>query len=224
MSEKEIVISAKSLEDGREEASSRMGVDENRLGFEELESGGVMKLLSNKKKFRFYISNERVQEGEDKSPEEILKDILSYIGIEVGIRIEKRDNEELLIIDAGKYDALLIGKKGRTLDAIQHILARIHNGKKTSENRVVVDVNGYRKKREDRLGFRAISVSKQVLRTGNEAISFPMSASERKIVHQKINEIDGVSSFALGTGFLKRVVIAAVDDGHIRRGRLRTPR
>ncbi len=217
MPNKEIIVSARSLEEGKKEASYRMGVDENTLDFEELESGSMMKLLSNKRRYRFFLRKEKTGDGDRKTPAEILKDILSFMGIEAGMRIEKLENEELLVIDAGKYDALLIGKKGRTLDAIQHIVARIHSGKNSNETRIVVDVSGYRKRREERLKFKALTVSKQVLKTGNEAISIPMSASERKIVHQKINEIEGVSSFAVGNGFLKRIVIAPLDDGHIRR-------
>jgi spoIIIJ-associated protein len=112
------------------------------------------------------------------------------------------------ILDGSEDDmALLIGKHGQTLDAIQE-LARQAIGRRLDERiRVIVDVEDYRKRREARLEERAREVAERVLRDGGEEELEPMNALERKIVHDAVAEVEGVETFSRGEDPSRYVVI-----------------
>ena len=103
--------------------------------------------------------------------------------------------------------ALLIGRHGQTLDAIQE-LTRMVVGRRLDERvRVIVDVEDYRKRRESRLEEKAREAAERVLRTGREEALEPMNPFERKIVHDAVAEIDGVESASRGEEPDRSVVI-----------------
>jgi spoIIIJ-associated protein len=100
------------------------------------------------------------------------------------------------IVDGPEEDmALLIGRHGQTLDAIQE-LARTAVGRRLDDRiRVLVDVQDYRKRHDDRLMEQAREVAERVAETGNEERLDPMNAYERKLVHDVVAEVEGVESF-----------------------------
>jgi spoIIIJ-associated protein len=103
--------------------------------------------------------------------------------------------------------ALLIGRHGQTLDAIQE-LTRMVLGRRLDERiRVVVDVEDYRKRREGRLEARAQDLAKRVLRSGREEELEPMNPYERKLVHDAVAQVTGVESFSRGEEPNRFVVI-----------------
>ncbi len=113
------------------------------------------------------------------------------------------------ILDGSEDDmALLIGKHGQTLDAIQE-LARQAVGHRLDERiRVIVDVEDYRKRRETRLEERAREAAERVLQEGGEEELEPMNALERKIVHDAVAGIEGVETFSRGEEPNRFVVIS----------------
>jgi len=103
--------------------------------------------------------------------------------------------------------ALLIGRHGQTLDAIQE-LTRMVVGRKLDERcRVIVDVEDYRKRREERLVERAREVARRVLSTGREEELDPMNPYERKLVHDAVAEVGGLETSSRGEEPNRRVVI-----------------
>ena len=86
------------------------------------------------------------------------------------------------------------------LDAIQHLVvtAAIHAG--VSKRRIVVDVEGYRERREQKLREDATFYAEEVRSTGNPYDFVPMSPRERRLVHMTISEIEGVSTESFGMG------------------------
>ena len=112
------------------------------------------------------------------------------------------------IVDGPAEDlALLIGRHGQTLDAIQE-LTRMIVGRRLDERiRVVVDVEDYRKRAEARLVSAAEEVAERVLRTGDEEELEPMSPYERKLVHDAVAAIGGLETSSRGEEPDRRVVI-----------------
>jgi spoIIIJ-associated protein len=112
------------------------------------------------------------------------------------------------ILDGPEDDmALLIGRHGQTLDAIQE-LARTAVGRRLDQRiRVLVDVEDYRKRREDRLIERAREVAERVLETGTEERLDPMNPYERKLVHDAIAEMEGLETTSEGVDPDRFVVI-----------------
>ena len=103
------------------------------------------------------------------------------------------------IVDGPEEDmALLIGRHGQTLEAIQE-LARMAVGRRLDERiRVLVDVQDYRKRHDDRVTERARQTADRVAASGAEERLDPMNAYERKLVHDAVAEVEGVESISEG--------------------------
>jgi spoIIIJ-associated protein len=107
--------------------------------------------------------------------------------------------------------ALLIGKHGQTLDAIQELTRNVVGRRLDERIRVLVDVEDYRKRRAARLVERAAEAADRVLETGQEQELEPMDALERKIVHDAVAAIAGVDSGSRGEEPNRFVVISPAD-------------
>jgi spoIIIJ-associated protein len=115
------------------------------------------------------------------------------------------------ILDGPEDDmALLIGRHGQTLDAIQE-LARTAVGRRLDDRiRVLVDVGDYRKRQEDLLVEQAREAAERVQRSGTEEHLDPMNAYQRKLVHDAVAEVEGVESLSEGIDPERYVIIRAV--------------
>jgi spoIIIJ-associated protein len=112
--------------------------------------------------------------------------------------------------DSAEDMGLLIGKRGHTLDALQE-LTRSYVQRQTGERcRLVVDVEDYRKRRRSQLVRKAKDAARQVRKTGRSQAMEPMSAFERKIVHDAVSEVGGVETESEGEEPNRRVVIRLV--------------
>jgi len=144
--------------------------------------------------------------------EKLLKDIveefIEKFGAKGEVEILKREQDEYYInIVTEDSDAVLIGKGGRNLEALQHLISRIvHRYEKTLD--IVVDVSGYRKKKEHTLSTRAIAFAEEVKRTGREIFFEPLPPSLRRVIHLALANKEGVRTYTIGEGDLKKVVIA----------------
>jgi spoIIIJ-associated protein len=103
------------------------------------------------------------------------------------------------ILDGDDADmALLIGKQGATLDAIQELARQVVGRRLDERIRVLVDVEDYRKRRTSRVEEKARSAADRALESGEEQSLEPMDALERKIAHDAVAGIDGVRTESKG--------------------------
>jgi spoIIIJ-associated protein len=103
------------------------------------------------------------------------------------------------ILDGDDADmALLIGKQGATLDAMQELVRQIVGRRLDERIRVLVDVEDYRKRRTSKVEEKARSAAERVLDTGEAQSLEPMDALERKIAHDAVAEVDGVRTESQG--------------------------
>lgn len=115
------------------------------------------------------------------------------------------------IVDGPDEDlAMLIGKHGQTLDAIQELARQVVGQRLDERIRVLVDVEDYRKRRAHRLVEQAQAAAERALETGQEQDLEPMDALERKIVHDAVAQIEGVESGSRGEGADRFVVISPI--------------
>ena len=140
------------------------------------------------------------------APETILKEILNRMQIDAEVESEFVDGSTHLNI-ATDSPALLIGKHGQTLDAIERLLNCIINKASLVKKRVFVDTEGYRGRREDRLIEMARQVAEKVRYTDREVVLAPMSARDRRVIHVALKEDDVVSTYSQGEGEMRRVVV-----------------
>lgn len=146
-----------------------------------------------------------------KAAEAYLKEIITLMGAE-SVEIQAYllpENEVLLEIDCGDDYGLVIGRRGETLDSIQY-LTRLTANRKKSEgeySRISINVGNYREKRKHTLAELAKKNSAKVLKYGRNVTFEPMNPYERRIIHTTVQEIEGVTSYSVGTDADRRVVI-----------------
>ena len=140
------------------------------------------------------------------APDTVLKEILTRIGIDGDVNSEHIDGS-LHLDMVTDSPALLIGKHGQTLDAIERILNCIINKNALAKKKVFVDTEGYRERREQSLVELAHQVAAKVKRTRQDVALSPMSAKDRRVIHITLQSDDTVSTFSQGEGDMRRVVI-----------------
>lgn len=120
-------------------------------------------------------------------PKETLKTMLSHLGFESNI--ESHDLEDGLLLDVKTEDAgRLIGRQGQTLNDLQYILNRLLFQQSSDAPKVTVDVGGYRTQARDALVKRAKDAAEKVRRWGDIVELEPMSAFERRVVHNALKD------------------------------------
>jgi spoIIIJ-associated protein len=143
--------------------------------------------------------------------EEFARGLVQAFGYEAATSTETAEDHESaeVRIEGGEL-GLLIGPKGRTLAAINEVSRAVvlRQLDAAPEGRVHVDVSGYRQRRREALERFARSVAEEVVSTGRAKALEPMSASDRKIVHDAVGEIEGVRTSSEGEEPSRRVVIA----------------
>lgn len=139
-------------------------------------------------------------------PIAMVKDILGMIGVEA--MVEGREREDSLVVDIWGDDvAILIGKGGSTLDALQYLVNIGCRRTGEVDKKIIVDAEGYRKRRKAKLEKQAAKVADDVKARRKSIEMLPMSASERKIVHMALRQVGGVWTDSSGEEPNRRVVI-----------------
>lgn len=140
--------------------------------------------------------------------QEFLNKVLTSLGIETDLDV-KFENNILEIVIKGDEEKLgiVIGKRGVTLDSIQYLLSLIVNKHSSEYIRVQLDSSGYRKRREETLQDLAKKMASKVLKTGKFVKLEPMNAHERKIIHEALQDVEGVITHSEGKDPFRKVVI-----------------
>jgi spoIIIJ-associated protein len=142
---------------------------------------------------------------------ELASFILSSCGFKPNVTISKDDKGLYLNIKTKRTDAILIGKKGETLWSLQYLISRLM--KRFHPNlKILVDVGGYRMRRNNFLRKKAEAIARIVLQTGREMALDPLTKKEQQIVESKLEEIKGVKIYTIGKGVSKNVIIAPSDE------------
>ena len=139
-----------------------------------------------------------------------LKDILKYFNVgQVTIDEYEGDEGELILDITGDDLAVLIGRHGRTLDALQVMFSLLVSRKLGFRYPVVVDVEGYKSRRQDKVASMAQSAAERAIRTHKSVSLPPMNAYERRLVHIALRGNDAVDTHSEGSDPDRHVVIVA---------------
>ncbi len=123
------------------------------------------------------------------------------------------DGDDLEIRVHGDNLGLLVGPRGTTLQAVQD-LARVASQRRLGDHdtRLRVDIGGYRQRRKEALDRFAVQMAEEVKQSGIARVLEPMSAADRKIVHDALSVVDGISTRSEGDDPYRRVVITPAND------------
>jgi len=131
---------------------------------------------------------------------DFVEELLSLMGIDaIAEPVAVGERLYVDVVDGADADMdLLLGAHGQTLDAIQELARQVVSRQLDQRVRVIVDVQDYRKRREEQLQEHARRVADEVIREGEERELEPMNPLERKIVHDTLALIAGVGSLSRG--------------------------
>lgn len=140
-----------------------------------------------------------------------LRDLLGFFG-ERGVAIDEYEGDDgELILDVSKGNlAVLIGRHGRTLDSLQLVLSSFMNNRMRFHYPIMVDIEGYKSRRKDKLIHLAKSAAARAKRQHGRVTLAPMNAYERRIVHIALVSEPNVSTHSEGVDPERRVVVTYV--------------
>lgn len=140
-----------------------------------------------------------------------LKDVLKYFNVgEVTIDEYEGDEGELILNITGDDLAVLIGRHGKTLDALQFLISAITVRTIGFRFPVIIDVEGYKDRQRDKLESLARSSANKAARTHRSVKLRPMTPYERRIIHVALRDDDRVDTASEGEGAARHVVVVPV--------------
>ena len=197
-------FTAKTVEEAVKQAATELGIDENRLTFEVVEE---------KRSLFKKSATIAVYEEDDASEyaQEYLRSSLAALGIEVTTECVKEDDIFKITLDSER-NPVLIGKNGKTLQALNELTKLAVSNKFRRRYRILLDVGGYKEDKYDRIARIAKRSANQVLRTKIDVQLDPMSPDERRIVHNTLSGWDGIKTESSGEGANRAVSIIYIGD------------
>ena len=139
-----------------------------------------------------------------------IKGLLTHMGSNAVPHAVKADNDTYNVDLVGEDLGFLIGRRGDTLDAIQHLANYSINRGISGHIRINVDAEEYRQKREESLRRYAVKKAQQVLKAHRRTTLEPMNAYERHLIHAALQDMDKITTYSVGTEPNRRVVIEYV--------------
>ncbi|MGD9081990.1 MAG: RNA-binding cell elongation regulator Jag/EloR [Desulfobacterales bacterium] len=152
------------------------------------------------------IEDHRIADDPRDIGREALQKIIDLITEDATISIENGSNRIIFNVTGGN-SAVLIGKRGQTLEAIQYLVEKIVNKNRKGRVGIHIDVEGYLEKRRMNLQRLALRMAEKVKSTGKPAAIGQMNAHDRRIVHIALQDDNMVRTQSKGEGFLKKLVI-----------------
>ncbi|MBP5217283.1 MAG: KH domain-containing protein [Bacilli bacterium] len=196
-------FSAKTVEEAVATAAKELGVEEVHLVYE----------VREEKKGLFKKSATiAVYEDDDAASyaEKYLKDALSALGVDIETESKLEDGIIKITIDSDS-NPILIGKGGKTLQALNEVTKFAVSTKFRKRYRILLDVGGYKEDKYERVAHIAKRAAKTVLRTHIDVALDPMTPDERRVVHNTLSDWDNIKTESSGEGSDRAVTIKYVD-------------
>jgi spoIIIJ-associated protein len=217
---------AKTKEEAVRKACEELGISEDKLDIEVVSYGstGIFGLVGAKKaKIKVTLPEVAEPEPEPKPEEEkeeitadvddvvelarrTLQDIISFV-LDGAVVTAAKDGHGLRLRIETDNPAILIGRHGRTLDALQYVVRKIVRKKTNTKMPIAFDVEGYRDRRKESLTQLALRLGEKVKRSGKPATISPMNAYDRRIVHVALKDDAAVKTQSRGGGLFRKLVI-----------------
>jgi spoIIIJ-associated protein len=137
----------------------------------------------------------------------IVERIVDALELDAGVEVEE-DDEAITARVEGEDLGLLIGRRGQTIDAVQLLCYRAAFRGMRERKRVIVDAAGYRERRREALERQADQVADRALRNNRAAELEPMSAQDRRVVHNHLKDRAGLETYSEGEEPERRVIVA----------------
>lgn len=196
--------SAKTVDEAVRLALIELGLHKDEVEIEVLDEGS-------KGLFGIGAKNAVVKVSQIVNLESRARDFLNEVFLAMGLRVEldiKTDGKLMIINLIGDNMGIIIGKRGDTLDALEHLVNLCVNKGDGEYVKVILDTENYRARREQTLVKLAKNLASSVGRNGRKITLEPMHSNERRIIHATLQNHANVDTFSIGEEPNRKVVIA----------------
>ena len=205
---REITASGQTVEEAIQSALQQLSIQHDQAEIEVIDEGkkGFLGI------FGSALAVVKVKEKQNKieDTEQFLSEVATNMGIDVSITTSVNDHHVMYQL-SGEKIAILIGKRGKTLNALQYLTHLVINKDSEQYYTVTVDAEGYRERRKDTLVELAHKMREKTLRLNKKVALEPMPAYERKIIHSALQEDKEVSTYSDGVEPHRHIVIKPVE-------------
>ena len=195
----------KNLDDALKAAALDKGVESDQLTYTVIEETSGFLGLGSKTTITAYCDLDIID-----FMKSYLDSYFQNIAMEANVEVSEENGFFHVNIDADN-NAILIGKNGQTLQAINTVLKSAASSEFKRRIGVLIDINGYKEDRYKKVASMAKRFGKQVLRTKAEIKLDPMPADERKVMHQELSRFEHIKTESHGEGKNRHMVISYVD-------------
>ena len=156
-------------------------------------------------------SNEVLSSESEKEEKmlEFIQNLITKMGYECKVNINFRKDLKLGFNIDSPNSSIIIGRKGKNLDAIQ-LLANVYAAKLDEDYKIIIDSEDYRMRHEEYIVRNAFKNAEYVRKTGKSKLLEPMNPFERRLIHTALNDFNGVETKSEGDGLYKQVRIIPV--------------
>lgn len=147
-----------------------------------------------------------VEEGELAA--DYIEQLLDILDLDGDLDLDVKDGRAIVSLTGTEDSNRLIGRYGKTLNAIQHLTRLAVQEKTGNRSKLLFDIDSWRERQRERLISYALRCADRVKITGEETELRPMSSYERKIIHDALGDIEGISTSSVGEEPDRRIVIS----------------
>ena len=203
---KSIEVSGRTEDEAIELALEQLGLSRDDVSVEIIEraKSGFLGLKSTPAVIKVLYE---VKEDRTERVERFLTGLFERMGIDAGLDLTEGDGS-INVILTGSDPGTLIGRRGETLDAIQHLTNYVVNRGSSGRVRINLDAENYRQRRNETLESLAVRTAGKVMKYRRNMTLDPMNAYERHIIHTALQNYENISTYSVGSEPNRRIVVA----------------
>ncbi|WP_422479847.1 RNA-binding cell elongation regulator Jag/EloR [Pleomorphochaeta sp. DL1XJH-081] len=203
-------------------AMEELQLEQDELDIEIIDSGKRGLFKKSNVRIRVYLPDDEFEEVDEEVEVQDLEEyeikVVNYVsgliermGYPGEVHVNFRKEGKLGLDIVSEHSSIIIGKKGKNLDAIQ-LIVNVYAGQVNPGIKVVIDSENYRMRHEEQLVKLAYRSAEQVRRSGRSKLLNPMNPFERRLVHTALNDMEGITTKSEGEGLFKQVRISVDDE------------
>jgi len=206
-----VEATGKTVEEALEKALEQLNAKIDEVEIQIIDAGhkGVLSIFG-ARNAKVRVTKKKTSRDIEQIVDEVAGIIMNCLDVSYRIFTEETDDSIYINIETAGVDGLLIGRKGDTLSSLQHLIGRIVSKRMGGYQRITLDVGGYLKNRYEILKQKAMKAADKAKKLGKEIALEPMKASERRVIHLTLANVEGVTTYTVGNGDLRKVYVSPV--------------